>query len=195
MTRAVADYSSLRSYHSDMIGTTRFMTDFIGDPGEEAVFTAFGERIDGSPRRFGYAGEWGYQSTLDDQTPPAEVFPFLHVGARYYDPATGRFLQRDPIGINGGLNVYAYAYNNPPLYIDPSGLGPWSWIKKKGKGVWNVLKRLPGYILPSSPIPADAAPDMACIYLFGAYREHIEDSHDDNLPDENCPTCNRLQPK
>ena len=33
--------------------------------------------------------------------------------ARYYDPAVGRFVSRDPIGINGGQNLYTYAENNP----------------------------------------------------------------------------------
>jgi len=46
----------------------------------------------------------------------------MHVGARYYDPSTGRFLQRDPIGIAGGLNVYAYVGNRPTVRIDPLGL-------------------------------------------------------------------------
>ena len=48
--------------------------------------------------------------------------PYQHVGARYYNPSSGRFLQRDPIGIRGGLNVYSYAYNSPLAWIDPSGL-------------------------------------------------------------------------
>ena len=39
-----------------------------------------------------------------------------------HDHAIGRFLQRDPIGIRGGLNVYAYVRNSPVAYIDSSGL-------------------------------------------------------------------------
>ena len=43
--------------------------------------------------------------------------------ARYYDVATGRFLQKDPMGLNGGqLHVYAYVANNPMRYIDPVSL-------------------------------------------------------------------------
>jgi len=45
----------------------------------------------------------------------------MHVGARYYDPATGRFLQRDPIGVQGGLNVYQYAAGTPTIAVDPDG--------------------------------------------------------------------------
>ncbi len=41
---------------------------------------------------------------------------------RYYDPAEGRFLTRDPIGYAGGLNLYAYCGNNPVGRSDPSGL-------------------------------------------------------------------------
>ena len=39
--------------------------------------------------------------------------------ARYYDPATGRFLQEDPIGFSGGLNFYAGMRGNPSSYNDP----------------------------------------------------------------------------
>ncbi|MFC0253944.1 RHS repeat-associated core domain-containing protein [Massilia consociata] len=40
---------------------------------------------------------------------------------RYYDPATGRYIQRDRLGLAGGINPYAYASSNPLMRIDPLG--------------------------------------------------------------------------
>jgi RHS repeat-associated protein len=42
--------------------------------------------------------------------------------ARYYHPRWGRFISSDPIGVQGGLNTYAYAMDNPVNWIDPLGL-------------------------------------------------------------------------
>ena len=43
---------------------------------------------------------------------------------RYYDPQTGRYITPDPIGLAGGVNLFAYSYNNPLNLIDPWGLYP-----------------------------------------------------------------------
>ncbi|MFQ5705682.1 MAG: RHS repeat-associated core domain-containing protein, partial [Gemmatimonadales bacterium] len=40
----------------------------------------------------------------------------------YYDPATGRFTQEDPIGLAGGLNLYGFAGGDPVNFSDPFGL-------------------------------------------------------------------------
>ncbi|URL60391.1 RHS repeat-associated core domain-containing protein [Luteibacter flocculans] len=44
---------------------------------------------------------------------------------RDYDPATGRYVQVDPIGLAGGLNPYLYANGSPLKFIDPSGEVAW----------------------------------------------------------------------
>jgi len=48
----------------------------------------------------------------------------VHKRNRYYDPATGRFTQEDPIGLAGGMNAYGFAGGNPVTYSDPFGLCP-----------------------------------------------------------------------
>ena len=42
-------------------------------------------------------------------------------GYRYYSPELGRWLNRDPIGEKGGMNLLNYVINNPINYIDPIG--------------------------------------------------------------------------
>ena len=110
----------------DLIGTTRAIsgTNAAGPPVlREAAYTAFGEVVSNAgsfDTRYGYAGAWGYE-TAESFDPLAEL-GWLHVGHRYYDPASGRFVQRDPIGIRGGANVYVYVASLPSELVDPSGL-------------------------------------------------------------------------
>lgn len=40
---------------------------------------------------------------------------------RDYDPATGRYVESDPVGLRGGANTYSYTGNNPLVRIDPLG--------------------------------------------------------------------------
>ena len=47
---------------------------------------------------------------------------YYYYRARYYDPATARFLSEDPLNIGGGANLYAYAGGNPLSNTDPTGL-------------------------------------------------------------------------
>ncbi len=66
----------------------------------------------------------------------------VQMGARWYWPELGRFMEQDPEG--EGMNWYAYAENNPLVYIDPAGEWPsWGGIKR---GVANGAKRAWGAI-------------------------------------------------
>jgi RHS repeat-associated protein len=55
-----------------------------------------------------------------------------YMRSRFYDSTTGRFLQRDPAGLDGGINLYIYAMANPIGLIDPSGLGGQPWEDDPG---------------------------------------------------------------
>jgi len=131
-------------YHGDLIGSTMMLTDGVGQTVNTAAYTAFGEYVvPGSSgtiggdlpsdfSRYGYAGAHGYESglmTLQGANTDLPPITLQHLGERWYQPGLGRFVQRDPIGINGGLNVYLYCVNNPLAAVDPSGLwSPIRWI-------------------------------------------------------------------
>ena len=64
--------------------------------------------------------------------------------ARYYSSDSGRFLNEDPTGFEGGVNEYAYASNSPASYFDPFGLDAWkkthSWGRADIQAYSNYMK-------------------------------------------------------
>jgi RHS repeat-associated protein len=112
--------SSLKFIHGDHLGTPRLDTDESGQVVWSARYLPFGEAtvaedVDGD----------GIPYTLNLRF-PGQYFDAesgLHYNIfRDYDPLTGRYLESDPIGLQGGLNTYAYALGNPLRFADPLGL-------------------------------------------------------------------------
>ncbi|HEY2944635.1 MAG TPA: RHS repeat-associated core domain-containing protein [Vicinamibacteria bacterium] len=103
--------------------TSYYLADHLGsiiqvtDAGAAVMLTrqydAWGNLLQGAAIS-GYAfagGEWDSQAG------------FYWYRARCYDPKLGRFISEDPIRLRGGINVYAYVFNNPARWIDPTGHG------------------------------------------------------------------------
>ena len=58
---------------------------------------------------------------------------------RYYDPATGRYITSDPIGLDGGLNTYAYVHENPLRFYDFHGTDVgWSGYQTGAGGAFGI---------------------------------------------------------
>jgi RHS repeat-associated protein len=69
---------------------------------------------------FKYVGQFGVMTDAKD---------LFYMRARYYMPSIGRFINKDPIGLAGGLNMYSYVGGNPTNLIDPTGLKQWApWL-------------------------------------------------------------------
>jgi len=49
-----------------------------------------------------------------------------YYGLRYYEPNLQRFINQDPIGEEGGINLYGFVYNSPINFVDPDGLTGWT---------------------------------------------------------------------
>ena len=102
-------------YHQDGLGTVTELTDTNGNVAKAYAYDAYGNLLE-SPgtveQPYTYTGrEFDSESGL------------YYYRARYYDAATGRFLQKDPIGFGGGsLNLYSYVGSSVPNRIDPFGL-------------------------------------------------------------------------
>ncbi len=65
-----------------------------------------------------------------------------YYGYRYYDPATGRWPSRDPIGEEGGVNLYGFVGNNGVSWLDVLGLVDCDKLKKQMAQLDDQLKNI-----------------------------------------------------
>jgi RHS repeat-associated protein len=117
-------------YVFDSEGSVSQRTDSSGNILSDHLYSAFGEQLSGSQTdAFGYRAQFGYYS--DNET---GLQLLTH---RYYDPTRGRFVTRDPISYDGGVNLYSYVTNNPINFLDPLGLAKlvyWGPAKDSKRG-------------------------------------------------------------
>ncbi|BBP98620.1 hypothetical protein BSFA1_37490 [Burkholderia sp. SFA1] len=113
-------FAQIGYYQCDHLGTPQEITDAQGEVAWSAHYKAWGEAkeaISTAARRAGISNPLRFQGQYHDHETG------LHYNRnRYYDPATGRYLSKDPIGLAGGFNYYQYANANPVGGIDPLGL-------------------------------------------------------------------------
>jgi len=112
-------------YTFDMQGNVSQKLNAQGAVLSSSIFDPAGNQATNDPNPdpySGFGGQWGYVSDYETG--------LTLLGHRFYDNNTQRFLTRDPIGYDGGINLYAYVGNNPVNETDHLGLAP-DW----GKGL------------------------------------------------------------
>jgi len=117
--------NSPRYYHYSDLGHTLAITDGSGSVVDSFAYTPFGM----SSQSFLPDREW---FTLSGSFAVLDLgHGHYHMRNRLYNAALGRFLQRDPIGIAGGVNLYAYSGADPINAIDPFGLSGWIYDERE----------------------------------------------------------------
>src|SRR5690606_23243231 len=98
---------------------------------QEIKYSEFGEVLENTnqwAQPFGFAGGlYDYETGL------------VRFGARDYDGRIGRWIQKDPIGFDGGdTNLYGYVLNDPVNLVDPKGKNPWGVVLDIVQGIMGL---------------------------------------------------------
>jgi len=109
-------------YHPDHLGSAQIMTDADGDIVQQYGYRPYGEEhYKNNTSAFDVSNRYTGQ-TLDTET------GLYYYNARYYDPELARFIQLDTTvpdpEFSQAYNRYAYVYNNPLKFTDPTGQCP-----------------------------------------------------------------------
>jgi RHS repeat-associated protein len=171
-------------YLKDHLGSTRALASDYSTTVDTITYDSFGKPLGNTSlgTRFLYAGR--------DYDADTELYYYR---ARWYDPQLRRFISEDPIGLNGGINLYAYVGNNPINATDPSGLEILvQWHKVLGTGNYHTLititpenqdlyKNDPRFIYDNAQgkyyATIGAGPSMALNLTSGINREKDKEPH------------------
>ncbi|MEV6982689.1 RHS repeat-associated core domain-containing protein [Sphaerisporangium sp. NPDC051017] len=144
--------SGAQAYLTDLHGSTLGLGAADGTLKAEYAYDPYGgATVTGDPggNRFTYTGR------EDDGT------GLMYYRARYYSPTLGRFISEDPIGVQGGTNLYGYASGDPVNLTDPSGNNPMLVACVGGAigggGLEYVSQRLSGRKVSWSSVAREAA--------------------------------------
>lgn len=130
----------LYAIDSDHLNTPRRLTNAQGQVVWQWLITSYGEvapttgatgyafeapQLGGSSNTSGnvYSEEVNFKLRYPGQVWDEETGLSYNLN-RYYDGQAGRYVQSDPIGLDGGWNRFAYVGGNPLLYFDSTGLAP-----------------------------------------------------------------------
>ncbi|MFZ5574443.1 MAG: RHS repeat domain-containing protein [Pseudomonadota bacterium] len=143
-------------YHVDHLGTPQAMTDAAGATVWKADYEPFG-KAKVSPA-----------STVENNLRLPGQYYDRETGLHYnyfrdYEPGTGRYIEADPIGLEGGINLYLYANAAPTMFTDPLGLAPPMRTYNGGNSAQNRYARRHPQLPPNIPrLPAN---EVVCVKL------------------------------
>jgi RHS repeat-associated protein len=114
---AMQDARRITYLHTDHLGSTSVTSGAVTSTQVYYPFGSIRATTGSMPTDYGFTGQ-----RLDSSS------GLMYYGARYYDPALGRFISADTQLASPGnpqaLNRYSYGLNNPVKYVDPSGSAP-----------------------------------------------------------------------
>jgi RHS repeat-associated protein len=119
LVEASGPNAGLYVYHADGTGHMVALSDAAGAITHRYSYASFGEVLaeeEAFRQPFTFAGQVGVMRETAHE--------LYYMRARYYHSPSQRFINEDPSGFNGGLNLYVYVGGNPLRYVDPNGLTP-----------------------------------------------------------------------
>ncbi|MFJ1214043.1 RHS repeat-associated core domain-containing protein [Burkholderia pyrrocinia] len=198
---------SLAWYQCDHLGTPQELTDEQSEIAWSAEYRAWGAVKEvirkTSDGRVELRNPIRFQGQYHDHETG------LHYNRhRYFDYGTGRYLSPDPLGLGGGINVYAYAGGNPVAYYDPLGLKKFGRnhphcvaIREKITGLQNELDTrwselvggLPERIGPGERLAETMRGHRTMINqkdsILRRWEKKYDEDCDDNDPDDGSNAC------